>query len=243
MIPQVHQRREQIVAHAAAPRACRRRPAPRRRRARGSRSFSSSTMRSDVFLPTPGMAVSRARSPRSIARTSSGGSMPGQHRERELRADAADADQPLEQLLLERRREAVERQRILAHVRVNAQRDLAAGLAEPVERRQRERRRRSRRRRRRRRSGSDASRGSGRADARSRPVVAPAGRRVRRALAGGRATARDARRRPARARDRWRRPARRPRRAATAPPPGRAAASPSAAPAASPRGRSRRPRA
>ena len=60
-----------------------------------------------------------------------------QDRQRQLRADAADADQPLEQLLLEQRREPVEQQRVLAHVRVNAQRDLAARLAEAVERRQR----------------------------------------------------------------------------------------------------------
>ena len=101
MIPQVHQRREQIVAHAAAPPAAPP-PAPAAAAcARGSRSFSSSTMRSDVFLPTPGIAVSRAESPRSIARTSSVRLDARQHRQRQLRADAADADQALEQFLLE----------------------------------------------------------------------------------------------------------------------------------------------
>ena len=63
--------------------------------------------------------------------------MPGQHGQRELRSDAADPDQPLEQILLERGRKPVERQRVLADVRVNAQRDLAARLAETVEGRER----------------------------------------------------------------------------------------------------------
>ena len=94
-------------------------------------------MRSAVFLPTPGIAVSRATSPRSIARDQLARLDARQHRQRQLRADAADADQPLEQLLLERRREPVERERVLAHVGVDAQRDLGARLAEPVERRQR----------------------------------------------------------------------------------------------------------
>ena len=66
--------------------------------------------------------------------------MPESTDERQLRPDAADADEPLEQILLERRREAVERELILAHVRVDAQRDVAARLAEAVERRQRHRR-------------------------------------------------------------------------------------------------------
>ncbi len=125
-------------------------------------------MRSDVFLPTPGIAVSRATSPRSMARTSSGGSMPGEHRQRELRPDAADPNQPLEQILLEDGRKAVQRQRVLADVRVNAQRDLAARLAETVEGRQAGPTRRSPRRPRRRPDDSDASRKSGRADMRSR---------------------------------------------------------------------------
>ena len=97
MIPQVHQRGEQIVAHAGPPRRVGV-TGRRRTRARGNRSFSSSTMRSDVFLPTPGIAVSRATSPRSIAPHQIGRLDAGQHRQRELRTDAADADQPLEQI-------------------------------------------------------------------------------------------------------------------------------------------------
>src|SRR5206468_111667 len=62
----------------------------------------------------------------------------GEHRQRDFRTDPADPDQPLEQLLLEQRREAVEQERILAHVRVDAQRDRRARLAEPVEGRQRD---------------------------------------------------------------------------------------------------------
>ena len=61
----------------------------------------------------------------------------GQHRERELRSNAPDADQPFEQLLLEPRRETIKRDRVFAHVRVDAQRELAAGVADAVERGQR----------------------------------------------------------------------------------------------------------
>ena len=67
MIAQVHQRREQIVAQAVPAPPHRLPPRPPAREIRGSRSFSSSTMRSDVFLPTPGIPVKRATSPRSIA--------------------------------------------------------------------------------------------------------------------------------------------------------------------------------
>ena len=102
------QRREHIVAQ----RRRRRRRAPAAAVAgcaRGSRSFSSSTMRSEVFLPTPGIAVSRA----TIAALDRADELARldarEHRQRELRADAADADQPLEQLLLEPRREAEQR--------------------------------------------------------------------------------------------------------------------------------------
>ena len=62
MIPQVHQRREHIVAQ----RERRQRPLRsngRSSRSRGSRSFSSRTIRSEVFLPTPG----NRRQPREIA--------------------------------------------------------------------------------------------------------------------------------------------------------------------------------
>ena len=53
---------------------------------------------------------------------------PRQHGDGQLRADAADADQPLEQLLLERRREAEELQRVFAHVGVDVQRHRRARL-------------------------------------------------------------------------------------------------------------------
>ena len=101
MIAQVHQRREHVVAQ-------------RRRRARvaprppahvgtcGRRSFSSSTIRSAVFLPTPGIAVSRATSPRSMARISSRGSMPESTASASFGPMPLIADQPLEQILLER---------------------------------------------------------------------------------------------------------------------------------------------
>src|SRR6185503_13542308 len=59
------------------------------------------------------------------------------HRERDLGADAADADQPLEQLLLEQGGETVKQERVLAHMRVNPHRDGRTGVAEAVERRQR----------------------------------------------------------------------------------------------------------
>ena len=134
MIPQVHQRRDAHRRASTGASAARPPAAIAAACARGSRSFSSSTMRSDVFLPTPGIAVSRATSPRSIARIELLRLDARQHRERHLRADAADADQPLEQLLLEQRGEAVQQQRVLAHVRVDAQR------------RSRRRRRRGRRR-------------------------------------------------------------------------------------------------
>ena len=76
MIPQVHERREHIVAQRG-----RLAGAVAGGRGRGLQRAAvdpsaRATMRSDVFLPTPGIAVSRATSPRSIARTSSCGSMP-----------------------------------------------------------------------------------------------------------------------------------------------------------------------
>ncbi len=61
----------------------------------------------------------------------------GEHGERHLRTDAADADQALEEIQLQQRRESVQQQRVFTHVRVNPQRDLGAGLAQSVERGQR----------------------------------------------------------------------------------------------------------
>ena len=151
MISQVQQRREQVAAQLAARRAG---FGPGRRLvdepASGSLSFSSRPIRSAVFLPTPGMAVSRATSPACTARTRSADVDAREHRQRELRPDAADADQPLEDLLLERRRRsrtarACLRARACARAaprRRRARRACRTSTAAP--------RRRSRRRRRRR---------------------------------------------------------------------------------------------
>ena len=119
-----------------------------------------------------GSRVRRATSPRSIGADEIG------------RLDARTAppapasgpmpltrDQPLEQIVLERGREPEQRERILAHVRVDAQRDRVAGLAAACRTSTAAPARRSRRRRRRRSRGSDASRGSGRADTRSSDAV------------------------------------------------------------------------
>ncbi len=116
----------------------------------GSLSFSSRPIRSAVFFPTPGMAVSRADVARLDRAHQVGDVDAREHGERELRPDAADADQPLEDLQLERRREPVERERCLR----------ARGCGRAAPRRCRDRRacrtwtaarpRRSRRRRRRR---------------------------------------------------------------------------------------------
>ena len=63
--------------------------------------------------------------------------MPGEHRQRQARADARDAHQALEQGLLERGREPEELKRVLADVGVHAQRDVAAHVADRGERGQR----------------------------------------------------------------------------------------------------------
>ena len=88
-------------------------------------------MRSAVFLPTPGMRVSRATSCVRIARISSAGSIPDSTASASFGPMPLIADQPLEQILFERRGEAVERDDVLAHVRVDAQRHRRARLAEP----------------------------------------------------------------------------------------------------------------
>ena len=94
-------------------------------------------MRSAVFLPTPGMRVRRATSCVRIARTSSPGSIP------DRTASASFGPMPLIEISRSNRScssargEAVERDHVLAHVRVHAQRDAGARLAEAVERRQR----------------------------------------------------------------------------------------------------------
>jgi hypothetical protein len=53
-------------------------------------------------------------------------------------ADAAHRNQPFEERLLERCRESVQLQRVLAHVRVDAERDAMARIAHRIERRQRD---------------------------------------------------------------------------------------------------------
>ena len=231
LIAEVDQRRQQIVAQrrrrpARAPSGC------RRVVGFGSRSFSSSPMRSAVFLPTPGIAVSRATSLRRDRPHQLRGSMP------ESTASASFGPMPLTAIsrsnrsLLERRREPEERERVLAHVRVDAQRDRRARLAERVERGQRhlhvvadaadvdDRR------------GSGASRASvprRRAimpRSRSSLAATVAVRQLRgrcRARCGAAARSRD-RARARCARGRWPPPARRRRRAASAPRRARAAA-------------------
>ena len=81
-------------------------------------SFSSSTTRCAVFLPIPGIASNRAVSSSTIARRSSSADEPGDDRERDLRPDAADGEQVLEQLALGRVGEPVELERVLADVQV-----------------------------------------------------------------------------------------------------------------------------
>ena len=149
-----------------------------------------------------------------------------EHRQRQLRADAVDRDQPLEQLVLERGREAEQRDLILADVGVDAQRDRPRRARRPGRTSTPAPARRSRRRGRRRSGGWDASRAGGRAARRSSGrlrsdlVVAPAARQRRRAGAGARlAPCGDDRavgEAAACARGRWPRPARPRRRTAPA---------------------------
>ena len=89
-------------------------------------------MRSAVFLPMPGIAGE----PRDVGALHRGHELARldarEHRDRQLRTDAADGDQPLEELLLELGEKSVELQRVLAHVRVHAQRDLRPLVADVV---------------------------------------------------------------------------------------------------------------
>ena len=126
-----------IIAHRC--RVGARRPTSADACTRGSRSFISSTMRSDGLLADAGnrgqpRQIGPLDRPHEFQRLDA-----REHRERQLRADAADADQPLEQLLLEQRREAEQRECVFADVSVDAERDVAAGLSEAVEGRQRHR--------------------------------------------------------------------------------------------------------
>ena len=85
----------------------------------------------------PGIASNRAVSSRAIARRSSAGVEPGDDRERDLRADARDRQQLLEELSLGRVGEAVELKGVLADVKVRLDRRLlrASGLGERARRR------------------------------------------------------------------------------------------------------------
>ena len=120
MIPQVDERREQIVAQRGRSRAG---AGARDRRLQPRQAILQ--LEHDALGRLLADAGNR-RQPRHIAALDRADQLrrldARQHRERQLRADAADADQPLEQIQLERRREAVQRERVLTHVRVDAQR-------------------------------------------------------------------------------------------------------------------------
>ncbi len=133
MIPQVHERRQHVVAHIGGER---RRGVPgghgRRLRTRQPiLQFQDDALRRffadarDCGQPPDVTSLDRANQFERLD--------PRQHRERDLRSNAADTDQPLEEFLLERRGEAVERERVLPYVRVRPERDVRAGVAEHVE--------------------------------------------------------------------------------------------------------------
>ena len=82
-------------------------------------------MRSAVFLPIPGIAWKRAESPSAIARCSSSGERARDDGERDLRPDPADAEELDEERALGCVGEAVELERVLAHVQVRLDRHLA----------------------------------------------------------------------------------------------------------------------
>ena len=111
--------------------------APRLGPASGNLSRSSSTMRSAVFLPIPGMRVSRATSFPRIAPTISSAAMP-------LRIVIASFGPiPLTVISFSNSsfsdgtQKSVERNQIFAHVRMNVQRNLGADRRKLGERRAR----------------------------------------------------------------------------------------------------------
>src|SRR3712207_9163874 len=77
--------------------------------------------RSTLF---PYTTLFRSREPRDVAALHRSDQIarldPGQDDQRQLRADAVHGDQPFEERLLERREESEQRDRILAHVGVDA---------------------------------------------------------------------------------------------------------------------------
>ena len=91
-------------------------------------SFSSSTIRSAVFLPTPGIAWKRAVSWSTIARRRSAAGEPETIASATFGPDPGDREQVDEELPLSRVGEAVELQRVLAHVQVGLDDDLAGAL-------------------------------------------------------------------------------------------------------------------
>src|SRR5437867_7849666 len=134
MISQVHQRREEILAQGrGAGRAV-------RYDGRHLSPWETILQLEDYALRSLLSDTGNRRQPRDVAALDGADELERfdarQDGERDLRSDAADANQPLEQLLLERRREAVQRERVLTDVGPNPQRNLMTWLAEPVKRRQ-----------------------------------------------------------------------------------------------------------
>ncbi len=136
MIPQVHERREHIVAQPARVR--------RGGAGRDCRDLRARKTILELEHDPLGRFLADAGDPgeaRDVAMLDRAHQLdrldPREHRERELRPDPADANQALEQLLLQQRGEPVQRDRIFAHVRVNPQRDIGIGIAKTVERRER----------------------------------------------------------------------------------------------------------
>src|SRR5436190_24173930 len=136
LVAKVGERREQVAAQIVAG------GGGVRRSAAGGRAERQAILQLEAdalrgFLADAG----NARQARDVLRADRAhqlaGIDAGQDRERQLRADAADRDQALEQILLERGRESVERDDVLAHVGVDAQRHQRARLADAVERRER----------------------------------------------------------------------------------------------------------
>ena len=80
-----------------------------------------------VFLPMPGIAWKRRSRP-GRSRGEARRRRAGDHRERDLRPDAADREQLREQLALVGVREAVELQRVLAHVQEGLDRQLSPAV-------------------------------------------------------------------------------------------------------------------
>ena len=85
------------------------------------RFFSSIISFCAVRFPTPGTRQSASRSSSATQRRSARRRVHREHREPELRADAARADQDLERVALVAGREPVERHRVLADVEVREQ--------------------------------------------------------------------------------------------------------------------------